>query len=321
MRFALHDLDPSQFEALVVEVCHELLGAGIQGFAAGADGGRDAKFVGTAQVFPSQVEPLRGITIVQAKHTTNPVGKFSDPEFSSAADYSVLSQELPRIRQLRQQRDLDNYLLFANRRLGAIANDRILSRIHTETRVASVWLMGIEQIERYIKRYPFLATTIRSFEYDRPLRASPDDLAEVITALADAYHTLTWPKDRRMTVLERTEFKRKNELNGLSAEYAAYITRNFLKNFGAIDRFLSAPANSVVHERYSDAVDEFSEKLAVYRNDFATYDRILEYLLSLLLERDVDLAANKRLTRTVVYYMYWSCDIGAVGDGEHVDAD
>ena len=47
MKYAYHDLSPDQFESLVVAVCQFLLGAAVQGFATGRDGGRDAKFMGT----------------------------------------------------------------------------------------------------------------------------------------------------------------------------------------------------------------------------------------------------------------------------------
>ncbi len=60
MKYAYEDLSPEQFETLVVLICKVLLGAGVQGFAKGPDGGRDAKFVGTAQLYPSTASPWSG---------------------------------------------------------------------------------------------------------------------------------------------------------------------------------------------------------------------------------------------------------------------
>lgn len=310
MRFALHDLQPSQFEDLVVELCHELLGAGVQKFATGPDGGRDAKFVGTAQEFPSRAAPLTGTTVVQAKHTLDAVGKFSDADFSGTAATSTLSEEVPRIKALRDAGQVDHYLLFSNRRLGAIANEQITQRLITETGVPSVHLFGLEQVERYIKRYSFIATTLREFEYDLPLRASPDDLAEVITAIADVQAQIDWPTAISATSLQRVAFKKKNEINGLSEDYARYITRNYLKHFGVVEKFLADPINVEAYSSYRDAVDEFAAKLVAHRGDFANYDKLLNYLLSVLIQRDGDLRSHKRLTRTVFYFMYWACDIG-----------
>lgn len=310
MRFALHDLQPKQFEDLVVELCHELLGTGVQKFATGPDGGRDAKFVGRAQEFPSRAAPLSGTTVVQAKHTLDAVGKFSDADFSGKSATSALSVEIPRIKALRDAGQLDNYLLFSNRRLGARANEQIMKRLVEETGAPFVYLFGLEQIERYIKRYDFLMTMLRDFEYDFPLRASPDDLAEVITAIAEIQLRIDWPTAVSTTSLQRVAFKKKNEINGLSDEYAWHITKNYLKDFGIVEKFLADPINAEVYAAYCNAVDEFAAKLLVHRGDFPSYDKLLDYMLTVLIKRDSDLRSHKRLTRTVFYFMYWACDIG-----------
>ena len=57
MKFAYEDLSDAQFENLVVFLCQRLLGISVQGFAKGTDGGRDAKFVGTAELHPSKSNP------------------------------------------------------------------------------------------------------------------------------------------------------------------------------------------------------------------------------------------------------------------------
>jgi hypothetical protein len=54
MKYAYEHLSWEQFEDLVVALCQFLLGAGVQGFATGTDGGRDAKFIGTAELLPSK---------------------------------------------------------------------------------------------------------------------------------------------------------------------------------------------------------------------------------------------------------------------------
>ena len=70
MKFAYEDLSDLQFENLIVFLCQRLLGISVQGFAKGPDGGRDAKFVGTAELHPSKAAPWVGTTIVQAKTPT-----------------------------------------------------------------------------------------------------------------------------------------------------------------------------------------------------------------------------------------------------------
>lgn len=69
MKYAYENLSPEQFETLVTLICQELLGISVQGFATGPDGGRDARFEGTAQLHPSVSEPWKDRVVIQAKHT------------------------------------------------------------------------------------------------------------------------------------------------------------------------------------------------------------------------------------------------------------
>ena len=52
MGFACEDLSEDQFESRIVLLCQRLLGISVRGFANGPDGGRDAKFLGTAKLHP-----------------------------------------------------------------------------------------------------------------------------------------------------------------------------------------------------------------------------------------------------------------------------
>ena len=67
---------------------------------------------------------------------------------------------------------------------------------------------------------------------------------------------------------------------------------------------------------YESVVDEFQLKIIAKRKDYQTFDEVMEYLVDLLFNRDPVLRqhAHKRLTRAVLFYMYWNCDIGEVGD-------
>lgn len=99
MKFAYEDLSDGQFETLIVLLCQRLLGAAVQGFAKGPDGGRDAKFMGTAELHPSKNAPWVGTTIVQAKHTNGYNRNFSESDFFSVTSANtVLGKEIPRIK-------------------------------------------------------------------------------------------------------------------------------------------------------------------------------------------------------------------------------
>ena len=51
-----------------------------------------------------------------------------------------------------------------------------------------------------------------------------------------------------------------------------------------------------------------------------SFDEVMEYLADLLFARDPVLRANKRLTRALLFYMYWNCDIGQMQDVETHEA-
>lgn len=99
-----HNLSDGQFEELVIELCVELLGHGAQGFVTGKDGGRDARFVGTAKLVPSEAEPWNGRIVIQVKHTELLNKTFSESDFSGHGESSVLAKELPRIKALLQKK-------------------------------------------------------------------------------------------------------------------------------------------------------------------------------------------------------------------------
>jgi hypothetical protein len=59
-------------------ICQEILGCGLIEFSKGKDGGRDGKFIGTANQFPSEKDTWNGKFIIQAKHTENAIATCSD---------------------------------------------------------------------------------------------------------------------------------------------------------------------------------------------------------------------------------------------------
>ena len=187
MKYAYEDLSDTQFENLVVILCQRLLGISVQGFAKGPDGGRDAKFVGTAELHPSKASPWVGTTIVQAKHTNGYNKIFSESDFfSPSSRNTVIGKEIPRIKKLCAKGQLDNYMLFANRRLAGNAESEIRSYISKECGVPepSIYLCGIEQMEIWLKKFPEVPKQADLDPVNSPLSISPDELADVVEALA-----------------------------------------------------------------------------------------------------------------------------------------
>jgi hypothetical protein len=310
MKYAYHDLSPGQFEDLLIVICQQLFGIAVQGFSTGPDGGRDAKFVGTAEQHPSKAEPWKGTTIIQAKHTLGYNATFSDSDFHSEnSENTVLGKEIPRIKKLRTDKELDHYFLASNRRLSGLAEAAISKHIVQECGIPreSVYLVGIEQLDLYLKTYPQIVMIAGINAVDSPLLVSPDELADIIEALAEHKNVIgaviASPSNR-------TGYDLKNQINNMTPDYARQQRKNYLKETRQIQQFLADPRNVDVLQQYETVVDEFQLQIIAKRKDYQTFDAIMEYLARLLFERDPVLNRNKKLTRAMLFYMYWNCDIG-----------
>jgi hypothetical protein len=311
MKFAYEDLGEDQFEQLIVLLCQRLLGMGTQGFAKGVDGGRDAKFMGTAQMLPSERDPWVGTVIVQAKHTAGYNRSFSERDFfNPKSGNTIIGKEVPRIKKLRKAIQLDHYLLFANRRLTGNTESDVRTYIAKSCDLpeSSIMLCGLEQLEAWLKTFPDVAICANLDPLDSPLSVSPDELSEVVQAFSRHF-------DGTVRTFEappspRTSYETKNTINGMSAEYAKALRRFYLKETAKVKDFLAAPENADLLRMYESAVEEFQLKIIAKRKDYHSFDHVMNYLIELLFSRDPLLRANRRLTRIMLFYMYWNCDIG-----------
>jgi hypothetical protein len=311
MKYPYEDLSDNQFEKLILFLCKRLLGISVQGFSAGRDGGRDAKFVGTAELHPSKAAPWIGTVIIQAKHTNGYNRHFSEPDFfSPGRKNTVIGEEVPRIKRLRADNKLDHYMLFSNRRLAGNAESLIREHISKQCIIpeVSIYLCGVEGLESFMKDFPNVPALAGIDPIDSPLIASPDELAEIVQALARhqaaVYAVFEGPPTSRIS------YEEKNILNAMSRDYAKKQRRLYLKYTAQIKNFLAAPENVELLLLYETASVEFQLKITAKRKDHQTFDAVMEYLVDLLFGRDPILRQNKRLTRAALFYMYWNCDIG-----------
>lgn len=316
MKYAYEELSDKQFEKLVILICQKLFGVATQGFTTGPDGGRDAKFIGTAETYPSKVAPWKGITIIQAKHTSAINKCFNEKDFFSfKAKDTILAKEIPRIKKLRDAKKLDNYMLFANRRLAGNANEQICDYLSKECNIPtdSLRLCGIDDIEIWLKQYPDIPEKADIDPIDSPLIISPEELAEIVLAIASGMKKIV-----NMPPKPRVKYERKNELNNMSEDYANVLRNRYLKDTAQIQQFLAAPENLDVLNKYETIIVEFQLKIISKRKNYQTFDEVMEYLVDLLFGRDPILRQHKRLTRAILFYMYWDCDIGKTDDIEAI---
>lgn len=308
VKFQYSHLSSGQFESLVIHLCYELLGHGTETFSEGRDGGRDSRFEGKANLFPSSAEPWTGVTIIQAKHTSAYNKKFSDNDFFGSPS-SEINGEVPKIVKLMASDSLKNYFLFSNRKLPANASGAIKEYIASSTGLltANVGLVGVEQFESYFKRFKYIPEAVGLNPFDMPLNIEPDELAEIINALKKNLKSIGVTDFSKKIV--RTSFDRKNELNRLSSQYGKTIKKRIGEMYQVQD-FLAMPENYELQQLYMESSEELAAKVCVFQSENQNFDHVLEKVIDLLLDRDVDLRSNKSLTRLMIYYMYYHCDIG-----------
>ncbi len=307
--YRLHTLSDDTFEELVGLLCRSEFGTGVVVFSKGRDGGRDGRFEGTAQRFPSESAPWAGKFIIQAKHTNNPIASCSDGRFSTNKT-SVVAEEIPRITALREKGELDNYVLFTNRKLSGGAEATIRNRIIEETCVQNVQLVGLEWINRTVAlNFDDVRKVVPQLAQARgPLRFYHQDIARVLKAIrvlvCDSQGT------GPSTSFAYTDLDRKNELNNLSDRYFRYMQQSSAPYFVQIEGFLGDPINRELADTYDNIAADFNHRIIVHRGDFAEFDRVFQHIYDSLTEHDSDLQKQSRLVFTLLHYMYWSCDLG-----------
>ncbi|KKM72177.1 hypothetical protein LCGC14_1423110 [marine sediment metagenome] len=311
--YRLHTLSDEEFEELVGVLCRSELGTGTVVFSKGPDGGRDGRFEGTAERFPSKTAPWSGKFIIQAKHTTNPVASCSDGEFGTNKA-SVVAKEIPRIKALKEKDELDNYILFTNRKLSGGADSRIRKRISEESGVKNVQLVGIERLSQMITLNPVDVRKAipRLAETRGPLRFYRQDIASLLDAIRAV--VCAGEGAGKSASFVYIDLDRKNELNGLSDRFFRYMQAVSSPYFGQLEVFLADPMNRELADSYDNITADFNHRVIVHRDDFAAFEAVFQQIHDSLTDQDPDLKRKSRLIFTLLHYMYWACDLGEKTD-------
>ena len=168
--------------------------------------------------------------MVQAKHTNGLNKRFSDLDFFSENSINtVLAGELPCIKRLRNDKKLDHYMLFSNRRLTGESESTIRAHISEECGLGeqSIYLCGVEQLELYLKRFPDVARIAEIDPIDSPLIVSPSELADLVEVLSKHLPTVSAKLDS--VPVDRVSYERKNQINNMTEEYARTLRSYDLK--------------------------------------------------------------------------------------------
>lgn len=306
--YRLHEISDDTFEELVGYICSHELGTGTVTFSKGPDGGRDGRFKGTANSYPSKQSPWSGKFIIQAKHTSNAIASCSDKDFYGNKS-SVIQEEIKRVKKLRDNGEVDNYLIFTNRKLSGGADSKIISYIKKETAVDNVELIGIETFQRMMTNHYKELKRIFHLDQSRgPLIFYSQDLKALLTAISK--HGVI-NKVRGYTFeLDFVSISEKNELNKLSERYFRHIQSDSMPYFGQIERFLTNPLNTDLADLYDNIVVEFNNKILIRRDDYDKFEEVFEVIYDSILEQEPELHTTSRLLYTTLHYMYWKCDLG-----------
>lgn len=320
MSYNFTNLNEDEFEKLVVNICRVILGIGAASFAKGTDGGRDSRFYGRAERYPSSAKPWEGAMIVQAKFTAEMNASYGDTRFYSKKGTSAtLNREFDKIKNLAAQNEMDYYLLFSNRRKTPNQEDMLKKAIAAAGNIPAenVAIFGLEELSSYCAMYPVVMKGVNLFPMDSPLNITSNELVEVIEALAEAIHNKE-NVDSMRSNLTRTSYKEKNKENKLSDEYATVMQRAWVSYDHLIRAFLANPDNARYAELLEDSAIEMQRHIVVNQQRDMSMDENLNYILDWILRTSYELSSpsNKRLLKALVYYLYFNCDIGKqyVGD-------
>jgi len=305
MKYPLENLTDKEFEDLVVLICERILGMGTINFSVGKDGGKDAKFRGKANCFPSESEPWDGKIIIQAKHTQRPNASCSDPDFKSILKNDVV----PSIRKLKKNGEIDYYLLFTNRKLSGIQEAKIEKFLEEAVSVENR-IIGLEKIYLWLEEYPEIAKIADLNKLLLPLQFDESDLKIIINAFNKSIQSNKETISKVLKEIKRVDIEVKNELNRLSKNYFDNVIKKNLIYFQQIEGFLKNPINKEFKNKYLNTIDDINAIISLHREQYDKFEFILEYLYKFVLNSSPELKDNRRLVRLFLHYMYYYCDIG-----------
>jgi len=305
--FPLHDLNPKEFQDLVVLISRNILGIGTINFSEGKDSGKDARFEGTARRYPSETNPWKGKFIIQAKRKNNPLASCSDNDF-----LIEIKKEIPKIKKLRQNGEVDYYLIFTSRKLSAIKEPELIDYIIKETGVVNVSILAKEWITLTLSSNPEIIKNSALNKYKLPLRIFPDNIKMLITAFKNNIGVIKEAEKSPYSYDFEPNIDKKNEMNHLSKEYFELIERKSQSYFSQIKHFLNNPANECYQNNYYNIVEEINNKLKVHRGEYSKFEEVFEVLYDQLYERCPELRGDSRLIYVFLHFMYCNCDIGEI---------
>ena len=306
MIYRLVNLSEDAFEEMINTICHNILGTGVVSFTKGVDGGRDGKFTGTANKYPDEKNPWTGKFIIQAKHTTNPIASCSDNDFFKNKT-STINKEIKSIKSLVVSGDVENYLLFTNRKATGSTESEIVKKIQQDIGLKNVALIGVETISTYLSQNKDIVKQFSLDKFSMPFEFYDKDIKDVISIFYKNIKTI-----KLVLPIKFINKDIKNELNNLdNAYFTNVIKRDALKYFKQIEDFLSDPKNETLANYYEQTASELNAKIEIKRADFEKYEEIFDFIFQYVFEKNTqEIKDHRNLILVFLHHMYYNCHIG-----------
>ncbi|MBX2907886.1 MAG: hypothetical protein KF744_17710 [Taibaiella sp.] len=312
MDYRLEMLDQATFENLINRICQKLLGMGMISFSPGKDGGRDGKFIGTAEKYPSTTSQWSGKFIIQSKHTSNPIASCADSDFEN----QILQIEVPKIKKLKALGDVDFYLVFTNRKYSGVSGEALLKNIVALTGIKDAVLIGKETINNhYINPNKDIISEFQLSKHHIPFDFSDEEIQNIILTFKEQLHKIQDAVHTKVAGVkydfDHLEKEIKNEKNRLGKMYYEnVILARSLMDFDKIQRFLDADENSIYKECYFDIAAELNQIITIQRDNFGAFEEIFAFIYQKICDGNVNLRGSKRHVSTFLHYIYMECLIG-----------
>lgn len=306
MDYRLENLSDDDFEKLVNILCQDILGRGTVSFTKGRDGGRDGRFNGTANSYPSKSFPWSGKFIIQAKHTEDYKASCSDNNFFENQT-SIINKEIDKIKELQSKNEIDNYLLFTNRK-ETEAREKAVKYIKSKTGLKNVDIIGKDTIESWLSQNIKIVKQFGLDKFTLPFEFYEEDIKEVI----QIFHDNT-PKLKTIeSVIKRPDIEDKNRINNLDEAYFKNIIIEDLNRYHKqILDFLNDPKNEVYAGYYEETSIELKRVIEANIDKFDNFKIVFEYLKQYILEKEPErLKKYRNIIPAFFHFMYYQCDIG-----------
>lgn len=307
----LHQLYWQQFEELVVAICQNVLGIGAKKFSDGRDGGRDSRFDGKADCFPSERAVWEGTFIIQAKHTANPIASCSDRDFEN----KLFKEEAPKLKKLVDEENVRNYIVFTNRKLSGDQHSKLVRQLQQDIGITNIEIKGKDEIYTYLNKYPEILRELKFDKFLTPFRFYEKDIRDVIILFDEQRDEISKIAEDQSLRFRFVEKEEKNRINGLGAEYFEYMQNESLSSFHKIEHFLQDPKNKEYAHRYENTASDLRANIALERANFPAFENLIEYLYEYIWEHnEAELKNIRPLVRIFLHFMYFNCDIGKKSD-------